>query len=314
MATLNLRSRTVNTPSGEGNTTPTQTDAASDATPDSFAGPSSEARFAVAEWTGEGEGEKALIYGPSGMGKTSLAALAPSPVFLGVDDGARKIRLPDGSPLRAITGVRSFADAREAIKAPGILSPDDTLVVDTVTRLEELAELYVFDNYKTEDRKRVTSLEGYGFGKGYRFLFETMRLFLQDLDGLVKRGVNVCLIAQESAQPTVNAEGLDYLQAGPKLLHNKSWSVRTMYCEWVDHVVRVQHPDTTVAAIGQLKNATKGKLVSTDTTRLLAVQGARHFLAKSRTLCGIEAVSFKSPSDDSLWQLLAEAGAGVGAK
>ena len=50
--------------------------------------------FAVEEWQGDIEGEKIIIHGKYGMGKTTLATMAPAPVFIGLDDGGRKLKDP----------------------------------------------------------------------------------------------------------------------------------------------------------------------------------------------------------------------------
>lgn len=263
--------------------------------------------FSVEDFGGKGEGEKIVIYGESGQGKTTLASMAPDPVFIGIDDGARKIRDPrTGAVLRAITGVESFWDVRSAISQAGLLTRGQTLVLDTVTKLESLSEEFMFETYKDDKGQKVNSIEGYGYGKGYRYALEAMRLFLQDCDALVRRGVNVVLLAQESAATMPNAAGLDYLQAGPKLHHTKQYSSRLEVCEWADHVLRVGYQDTQVAAVGGVRaaaNATKGKLVSTDTTRVIFARAARHYFAKSRTLQE-PVISFEDPSDDSIWKFI----------
>ena len=50
--------------------------------------------FQVKTWSGDKEGEKVIAYADSGMGKTTLASMAPSAVFIGLDDGGRKILNP----------------------------------------------------------------------------------------------------------------------------------------------------------------------------------------------------------------------------
>ena len=256
--------------------------------------------FVVKGWSGDGEGEKILVSGSSGMGKTTLSGMAPSPVFIGVDDGARKIRGKNGEVLMAVQGVETFQDIRDAIRTPSLFKGHKTLVLDTITKAEAMAEPYLFANYKHEKGHSVKSIEGYGWGKGYKHLQDAMRLLLQDLDGLVRQGINVILIAQESSVVVANAGGLDFLQSGPKLYQGKSFSVRADYCEWADHVLRIAHLETHVS--GE-KDATVGKIASTDTTRAIFTQEARHFFAKSRTLAE-PIISFDSPTDDSLWQYL----------
>ncbi|KKL54054.1 hypothetical protein LCGC14_2269260, partial [marine sediment metagenome] len=197
--------------------------------------------FRVEGWSGEGEGEKILAYSSSGMGKTTLAGMAPDPVFIGVDDGARKIRGRNGEVLVAIRGIEDYQDIRDAIRTPSLFKGKKTLVLDTITKTEAMAEPYLFENYKHEKGHKVRSIEGYGWGKGYKHLQDAMRLLLQDLDGLVKQGIHVLLLAQEAAVVVPNAGGLDFLQSGPKLYQGKSFSVKADYCEWADHVFRLDY-------------------------------------------------------------------------
>ncbi len=258
--------------------------------------------FAVKPWSGEGEGEKIVVYGGSGMGKTTLTAMAPDPIFIGIDDGARKIRDPrTGAVLNAVSGVVDFQDVRDVCRSTGLFKRGQTAVFDTITKIEEISEPYLFANYKTEKGGSVKSIEGYGYGKGYRHSLEVMRLFLQDAECLIRQGVNVVFIAQQNAVKIANAEGLDFIQEGPKLHHTAQYSSRLEVCEWADHVLRIGYLENIVA--GADASATKGKMVSTDTTRVIYAREARHFFAKSRTLTE-PVISFSERNDDSLWKFL----------
>lgn len=259
--------------------------------------------FVIQPWTGEGEGEKTIIYAKSGRGKTTLASMAPKPVFLGFDDGARRIRNPiTGEPIMAIPGARTFQDGLDVLGQPKLFEGFETVVVDNLTKLEELAEPWMFANITKEKGGRVTSLEGYGYGKGYKHSQDTMRMLQPLLDELVRRGLNVILLAQEKDVTISNAEGADYLEAGPKLHHTKEYSTKQDFQEWADHVFRIDFLDTVVKAEDGAKT---GKIQGNDTTRVICVDAARHYFAKSRTLkVDGGRVSFEHPGDDSLWQLL----------
>lgn len=269
-------------------------------------GPKTKARtaraFSIKPWGGDGEGEKIVIYGESGMGKSTLALLAPGAVFIGVDDGARKLRHPTtGQPVNAVMGIENFYDYLDAIAADGLFDGVQTVVIDTITMLEELSESYMFDTIKAEKGRSVTSIEGYGYGKGYRHALEVMTKILQDLEvRFVRKGINVILLAQESTATMANAEGLDFLVAGPKLHHSKQHSSRLKLQEWADHVLRISFAQTLVSGND---GATKGKVVGNNTDRVVNTAISRHYFAKSRTLTE-PVISFASPADDSLWQFM----------
>lgn len=268
--------------------------------------------FSVAPWTDAGQGEKIVVYGPSGNGKTTLASMSPNPIFIGVDDGGRKIRNPKtGEPVRAIgdadNPVETFRDIRDAVNQHDLFPVGSTLVIDTITKAEVLGEHYTFETVKTEGGKTATGIEDYGYGKGYRFLTETMRLLLTDLDALVRRGVNVILLAQQGQATVANLEGTDYLEDGPKLYHSKNGTgVRSEFCEWADHIFRIGHSNVSVAKANA--KATKGK-VSGSTERVIFTAKELHFVAKSRPIDGYNipaVVSFESQQDDSIWQYVFE--------
>lgn len=262
--------------------------------------------FKIASWSDADEGEKIVVYGKSGMGKTTLASMAPGAVFLGVDDGGRKISNGlTGEPVNAIAGIEGFQDVRDALHQSNLFAPDATIVIDTVTKLEALTEPYIFENYK-QNGKTVTAMRQYGWD-GPAHLLDCMRLLLSDLDAHIRVGRNVILLAQVAQITVANAEGIDYLEDGPKLQHNKQYSVRTEVCEWADHVCRIGYQEFNVARTNDKDKA--GKVVSTDGKRAVYTGGAQHFMAKSRPVNGNPVppvVTFDAPNDNSLWQFIFE--------
>jgi hypothetical protein len=261
--------------------------------------------FSVGAWTDSGQGEKIVLYAPSGMGKTTLASMAPNPVFIGLDDGGRKIRNPKtGEPVRAVMGIETFRDLRDAFGQADLFPAGSTAVIDTFTKAEVLGEQYTFETVKMKDGP-VKSLEDYGYGKGYRFLMETMRLLLADLDPLVRRGVNVLLLCQQGQATVANLEGTDYLMDAPKLhVDKKGVGVCAEVCEWADHIFRIGHSNIAVTKTDQ--KATKGK-VSGTTDKVIFTAKELHFLAKSRPINGNNLppiISFDNKADDSLWQYI----------
>jgi len=265
--------------------------------------------FRVASWTGAGQGEKIVGYGPSGVGKTTLFSMLPNAIFLGLDDGGRKITHPrTGEPLRAVEGVETFADLRLALAQRDLFKAGDSLVIDTFTVAEQLAEPYMFETIPHEKGGRVNSIEGYGYGKGYTHLFDTMKLVLQDCDALVRRGVNIGLICQSMAVRKANPAGVDYLYDGPKLSHPTSEknSVRLLVCEWADHVLNINYD----AQVQAGRDDKLGKAVG-EVKRYVYFRPQPHFFAKSRTLNladdqghEVGAVTFDSPQDHSIWTFM----------
>lgn len=154
-----------------------------------------------------------LIYGPGGIGKTSLACAAPNPVVLAVEDGVGRSLYPETPRV----DVSTWSDLRAALANPA-LHEFQTVVLDSATRAEELAVAHTLATIKTEKGGTATSIEGYGFGKGYQHLYETFLLLLQDCQQLhIRHGRNVVLIAHDCTTTAANPEGEDYLRAEPRL-------------------------------------------------------------------------------------------------
>jgi len=259
--------------------------------------------FNIKPWTDEGQGTKILIYSESGMGKTTLASMAPGAVFIGADDGGRMIINPvTHKPIQAIGGVQTFQDVRDALRQWELFKPNDTLVVDTITFVEKWAEAYIFEHVKTDQGQTASNIEDYGYGKGYKHLLDAMRLLISDMEPLVRQGTNILLLAQQSQTTVANLEGTDYLQDGPKLAAGKSYSVRTEFIEWVDHVFRIGHPPVSVAKTN--KKAARGK-VSGSTERMIYTEKELYYVAKNRMQGKLPpVVTFAEPADDSIWQFV----------
>lgn len=266
--------------------------------------------FTAAPWHGANEGEKVLVYSSFGKGKTTLVALAPDPRYIGADDGGRKIKNGiTGEHITHIPGIECFEDVRDALHQDDLWPTGSTVVLDTLTKIEEWSEAYVLATIATEKGALAKNLEAYGYNKGYKHCLDAMRLILQDLDALIRRGVNVILICQQQAVRIANAEGADYLQDGPKLYHNNQHSTRLLVCEWVDHIVQIDYLGQVVETEG---NKTTGKVTgSADRVIRVCPENPSH-VAKSRTLGNmkyedetpITKVSFESPADDTLWQFI----------
>lgn len=256
--------------------------------------------FHVETWSGEGEGEKILGYADSGLGKTTLATLAPTPVFIGLDDGGRKIKHPvTGEELKNIPGVNDFDDFRQAIQQVDLFDDYETVVVDTATILESLAHDWMLDNIMggKNNEKRVDNIEQYGWGKGHRHLYDTMRLPLCDFDALIRRGKNVLILCQMQQAEITNATGENYLCDVPKLAlqHGKTPSIWGMWVEWCDHVFKIGYSDLKA----------KDKKATSSNERIIFLDGTVNYRAKSRTVPSeFSLITFSNKTDDSLWRFI----------
>lgn len=270
--------------------------------------PKTNASFSVEDFTNENEGTKTIIYGPSGIGKTTLAAQLDKNVFIAPDDGGRNYANPiTGGALKAIKGISSFQHALDALESFDSIAPDaQAITVDTISALELWAKDYVVQNFPKEKGGQAEHFGDYSWGNGSVHLFTSMARLLTKLDHIVVNGTDVVLLAQSATIMKANRAGDDYLFNVPKLNHVKSNptnSIWSLYCEWADHVVYVD-TDTTVKTE---KGAKVGKASGSMKRRLL-VRAQPHTFAKQ---CGLvdpdtEYISFDDPSDNSLWKFMSK--------
>jgi len=242
-------------------------------------------------------GTKVIVYGQSGMGKTTICTLLPNPVFLAADDGIDDIQHPVTGEDLPTYKVASYQDLRNMLAQPKLFEDFDTIVLDTMTMTEEMAVEWVLENVKNGDTY-AKNLESYGWGKGYFHLSEADNVIKHDLQKLVNAGKNVVIICQTVATKRSEAGAEDYLKDMPKLVYrpNVKATAAMDFVEWADHVLRIGYGDLKVS---------KSKRVSSSGDRVVFVHPEVHFEAKSRTIPGqFPIVSFCDQSDGSIWEFI----------
>lgn len=134
--------------------------------------------------------QKSVIYGAEGIGKSTLASQFPTPLFLDLEDGTAHLS------VRRLTRTElpTCAAVRAAIREIAQAGPEvaGTVVLDTVDWLESMAAEEVIA--EANDSK-ITSIESFGYGKGYTYLREKVTLVLADLDRCIRSGQHVVLLA-----------------------------------------------------------------------------------------------------------------------
>jgi hypothetical protein len=105
-----------------------------------------------------------IIYGESGIGKTTLAVCSDNPVVIRTEDGMGTL------DAACFPVAKSFNDVMESLTSLYTEKHDfKTLVIDSLDWLEPLIWQHTcqFWTDKKGDPKRLASIEDAGFGKGY---------------------------------------------------------------------------------------------------------------------------------------------------
>lgn len=127
---------------------------------------------------------RVVIYGVAGIGKTTLAAQFPNPVFIDVEDGSNQLpvaRMPRPSSWEMLMDeVREVRDGNV---------PCSTIIIDTADAAEELC----VDACCVE--QGWDGIEAPGWGKGYTYLAEKFGKLLDVLGEVVDHGINVVMVS-----------------------------------------------------------------------------------------------------------------------
>jgi hypothetical protein len=159
--------------------------------------------------------------------------------FIDLDESLPRLQ----SQLKVIPQVvtcETWADLRSAIQSDG-WQDTKTIVIDSLTRAEELCVAHTIATVPHEKGTKVTKIEDYGFGKGYQFVFDCFLPLLGDLDRHCRAGRNIILVCHDCATNVPNPAGDDWLRWEPRLQSPSSGkaSIRLRCKEWADHVLFV---------------------------------------------------------------------------
>lgn len=128
--------------------------------------------------------QKVVIYGPEGIGKSSLAAQFPEPLFIDTEGGTSHM------DVRRIDKPKTWEEllniVKEVVMTPGVCK---TLVIDTADWAEQLIVSYLCAKYKQN------SIESFGYGKGYTYMSEEFSRLLTACDYVIAVGINVVITA-----------------------------------------------------------------------------------------------------------------------
>lgn len=147
-----------------------------------------------------------MIYGTHGVGKTSLAAAAPNPVFLQTEDGL----MTDTPTFGLLTTFKQVMEAGGSLYTEA--HDFGTVVVDTLDWLEPMIWT------EACQRNKWASIEDPGYGKGYLATVDIWREFLELTNALRNdKGMAVILLAHAEIKPFNSPEVDPFDRYQPKL-------------------------------------------------------------------------------------------------
>lgn len=192
---------------------------------------------------------RVVIYGPEGIGKTTLASKFPAPVFLDTEGSTERMgnveRFDRPETLEDVTACIDWL----AQESHGYR----TLVIDTMDRLELLI------NDKVCQEKGVTGLEDIGYGKGYTYVAEKANRLLGKLDTLrLAKNMHVVIVCHGQMR---KFEQPDEMGAYDRWELKLSKKVAPMVKEWADMVLFANYKTYVVKTDAGNRKAQGGKRV-----------------------------------------------------
>jgi|WetSurMetagenome_2_1015567.scaffolds.fasta_scaffold94728_2 hypothetical protein len=183
-------------------------------------------------------GQKIVLFGPGGVGKTELWWLLDSIGIktLGIDiEGSANFL----DVTRVDPAPESFDEVRAVLHDYALLNTFGAVAIDSLTKLEEFAIADTFLKVPHEKGNKVSSIEGYGFGKGYMHVYETFLQILGDLDAVSRRGIHIICTCHDCTATVPNPAGEDWIRWEPRLQSPPSGkgSIRHRVKEWADHLL-----------------------------------------------------------------------------
>lgn len=141
----------------------------------------------------------ATLFSEGGMGKTTLAAMFPKPVFIRAEDGTASL---EGHPdVMLFPVAKATDDIFDAIEALATQEHDrKTLVIDSVTQFEKMVTREIIDAESNPKCKNMAAAHG-GYGKAFGMLDKRHQELREAADYLATDcGMNVVFIAHATVE------------------------------------------------------------------------------------------------------------------
>jgi GTPase SAR1 family protein len=186
--------------------------------------------------------QRVVIYGPEGIGKTTLAAAFPEPVFLDTEGGTVHLNVTRFAQPQTwddvLSLVAQLGQSEHTFK---------TLVVDTADWLERLLIEHICR------KARKDGIEDFGYGQGYTYLAEEFSRFLQSLEALRSRGMHLVMVAHSTIRKFEQPDAVGAYDRYELKLSKKCAPLLKEWCDlllFVNYFTKVTEKDGRAKAVG----------------------------------------------------------------
>lgn len=181
--------------------------------------------------------KKVVLYGPEGIGKSSLAAQFPNPIFMDTEGSTTEM------DVQRLAKPTSWEMVRQQVNWVKQQSGRfGTLVMDTVDWAEMLCAESVCAQYGKK------GIEDFGYGNGYVYAKEEFGRFLNLLSDVIEAGIHVVLVAHSQIIKFEQPDEMGaYDRYQLKLGKKTSSQTAPLVKEWADMVLFINYKTFSVA-------------------------------------------------------------------
>ena len=191
--------------------------------------------------------KKVVIYGPEGIGKSTLASQFPDAVFIDTEGSTKEL------DIARYPAPMSWNDIITDVEDTAAEAPCKTLIIDTADWAEQFCIKAVCQ------KNGVGGVEDFGYGKGYVYVSETFAELLRACDKCIEAGINVVFTAHAMMR---KFEQPDEMGAYDRWEMKLSKKVAPLLKEWADMVLFCNYKtDVITDQNTKSKKATGGRRV-----------------------------------------------------
>ena len=174
---------------------------------------------------------RTVIYGPEGIGKSTLASQFPDVVFFDFEHGTDSMDVARFDTPEDFDGVLTLLNS---------IAHEDvckTVVLDTADKLEQLISRHVCLKYG------ISSIEDAGYGKGYTYLAEAWIELMKVCDNIIDSGKNIVFVAHAQMRKFEQPDEMGAYDRWELKLSKKTspllkeWSDMLLFCSYKTNVV-----------------------------------------------------------------------------
>ena len=174
---------------------------------------------------------RCTIYGPEGIGKSTLASRFPDAVFIDFEHGTDSM---DVARFDTPADYTLLLDLLYSIAQEDVCK---TVIFDTADRLEQIISIHVCNKHQ------IRSIEDAGYGKGYTYLAEAWLELLKLCDKIIDSGKNIVFVAHAQMRKFEQPDEMGAYDRWELKLSKKTapllkeWSDILLFCNYKTNVV-----------------------------------------------------------------------------